>query len=205
MISRLLMNAWDTFTVAQRKQHIAESPKPFAYIFDHVGNVLRHGLPDKPRVFNLDRRAKRGGPSDAIPTIACPECENPYEIIEPRCPWCGAEKPLPDEKGRSAPNLVGGDIFELTDEQRRKMLGDAEGVMSSFVAVPQHLPPHVGLKLQNDAHARRSTQRLLRHYTAWWAGLYPGEPNSRSCSGSSTRSRLTCCRPSASKTADATR
>jgi len=179
MISRLLMNAWDTFTVPQRLQHIKESPKPVAYIFDHVGNVLRHGLPDKSRVFTLDRRAKRGGPSDAIPTIACPECENAYEIIEVRCPHCGAEKPLPDEKGRGAPNLVGGDIFEMSDEQRRQMLADAIGIMSSFVPVPPNVPAYVGMKLHNDAHDRRAAQRLLRHHVAWWAGLYPGEPNSK--------------------------
>lgn len=178
MISRILMNAWDTYTVAQRLQHIAESPKPFAMIFDHVGNALRHGLPDKHRVFSLDRKAKRSV-SDAIPTIACDECERPYEIIEPRCPWCGAAKPLPDEKARSEPNLVGGDIFELTDEQRRKMLGDAIGLMSSFVPIPAGASDIVRMSKQNIAHANRSAQRLLRHYVAWWAGTYPGEPHSK--------------------------
>ena len=175
MISRFLMNAWDTFSVAQRKQHIAESPKPFAMIFDHVGNVLRHGLPDTPRVLTLDRRAKRSGPSDAIPTIACDQCEAPYEIIEPRCPWCGAPKPLPDEKARSQPNLVGGDIFELTPEARLKLLGDANAVMSSFVPVPQNIPAHAQMRLRNVAAEKRTAQRLLRHYVGWWAGLYPGE------------------------------
>lgn len=179
MISRMLMNAWDTFSVTQRLQHIAESPKPFAMIFDHVGNALRHGLPDKPRVFTLDRRAKRSGPSDAIPNIACPECEAPYEIIEPRCPYCGAPKPLPDDKARSQPNLVGGDIFELTLEQRLKMLGDAEAVMSSFVPVPPGMAPAVGMRLHNVAHEKRSAQRLLRHHVAWWAGKYRGEPESK--------------------------
>lgn len=179
MISRLLMNAWDTFTIGQRLQHIAESPKPFAMIFDHVGNALRHGLPDKPRVFTLDRRAKRSGPSDAIPNIACPECEAPYEIIEPRCPYCGAPKPLPDEKARSQPNLVGGDIFELTVEQRLKMLGDAIGVMSSFVAIPAGASNVVAMSKHKQANERKVAQRLLRHHVAWWAGKYPGEPESK--------------------------
>lgn len=178
MISRILMNAWDTYTVGQRMQHIAESPKPFAMIFDHVGNALRHGLPDKPRVFTLDRRAKRGGPSDAIPMIACPECENPYEIIEPRCPYCGACKPMPDEKARSQPNLVNGDIFELTPEQRAKMLGDANAVMSSFVPIPAGADAPTRMRKHNDAAAKRAAQRLLRHYVGWWAGLHPGQPKS---------------------------
>lgn len=176
MISRILMNAWDTFTVGQRLQHIAESPKPFAMIFDHVGNALRHGLPDKPRVFTLDRRAKRSGPSDAIPNIACPECEAPYEIIEPRCPYCGAPKPMPDEKARSQPNLVNGDIFELSPEQRAKMLGDAHAAMSSFVPIPAGADAATRMRKHNDAANKRAAQRLLRHYMGWWAGLYPGQP-----------------------------
>ena len=58
-------------------------------------------------------------------------------------------------------------------------MGDAVGVMSSFVPIPAGADAFTRMRKENDAHARRSTQRLLRHYTAWWAGLYPGEPNSK--------------------------
>lgn len=175
MISRFLMNAWDTYPPFQRKQLIAESPKPYAMIFDHVGNTLRHGLPDKPRLFSLDRRAKRGGPSDAIPMISCPECENPYEIIEDRCPYCGAPKPVPDPANRSAPNLVGGDIFELTPEVRAKMLGEAIAAASAWAPVPDGAQPFVAAGIRNRAKERSQAQKLLRHHVGWWAGLYRGE------------------------------
>lgn len=175
MISRLLMNAWDTYPPFQRKQLIAESPKPYAMIFDHVGNTLRHGLPDKPRLFSLDRRAKRSGPSDAIPMISCTACEYPYEIIEDRCPYCGEPKPLPDPSARSAPNLVGGDIFELTPEVRAKMLGDAKAAVSTWAPVPEGVQPFVAAGIRNRAKERSQAQRLLRHYVGWWCGLFPGE------------------------------
>lgn len=179
MISRILMNAWDTYPPFQRKQLIAESPKPFAMIFDHVGNTLRHGLPDKPRLFSLDRRAKRGGPSDAIPMISCPACEYPYEIIEDRCPHCGAPKPVPDPSMRGMPNLVGGDIFELTPEVRAKMLGDAMQAVNSWAPVPPGALPLVVAGINNRQRAKVRAQKLLRHYVGWWAGLYPGESDAK--------------------------
>jgi superfamily II DNA or RNA helicase len=179
MISRILMNAWDTYPPHQRKQFIAESPKPFAMIFDHVGNTLRHGLPDKPRVFSLDRRAKRSGPSDAIPTIACDVCENPYEIIEDRCPYCGAPKPVPDPSARSGPNLVGGDIFELTPDVIAKMLGDASSAASAWAPVPEGVQPYVAEGIRNRARTKAHTQKLLRHYVGWWCGLYPGDSTTK--------------------------
>lgn len=179
MISRILMNAWDTYPPFQRKQFIVESPKPFAMIFDHVGNTLRHGLPDKPKVFSLDRRAKRSGPSDAIPMISCDQCENPYEIIEDRCPYCGAPKPVPDPAARSGPNLVGGDIFELTPEMRQKMYGDAIQAASAYEPIPSGAPPYVAASKATIGRQRAYTQKLLRHYVGWWCGLYPGDSTTK--------------------------
>lgn len=179
MISRFLMNAWDTYPPFQRKQLIGESPKPYAMIFDHVGNTLRHGLPDKPRLFSLDRRAKRSGPSDAIPMISCPECENPYEIIEDRCPYCGAPKPVPDASARSGPNLVGGDIFELSPETRAKMLGDAMKAVNAWEPIPAGASPMIVQSKINNGRARSQAQKLLRHHVGWWAGKHRGESDGK--------------------------
>jgi superfamily II DNA or RNA helicase len=180
MISRVLRAAWDTYPPFQRKQMIAESPKPIAFIFDHVGNVLRHGLPDKPRIWTLDRRPKRGSNlKDAIPMIQCDQCENPYEIIESRCPHCGAPKPLPDESARSLPNLVGGDIFELDPEVLRKMRGEVAKIDSSWVAIPQGAGPTAAANQRKIHREAQSAQKRLRHYVAWWAGTHHGEPDDK--------------------------
>lgn len=179
MISRILRASWDTYPPFQRKQLIAESKKPIAFIFDHVGNVLRHGLPDKPRVWTLDRRAKRSAPSDAIPMIVCDQCENPYEIIEDRCPHCGAERPLPDEGSRGAPNLVGGDIFELDEETLKRMRGDVAKVDNPWCPIPVGASPVVEASARKHHRERHAAQMRLRHFVSWWAGTFPGEPDAK--------------------------
>jgi DNA repair protein RadD len=92
-------------------------------ILDHVGNVLRHGLPDAPRKWSLDRRERKSksAPSDAVPLRACPECSQPYERVLPACPWCGHE-PLPTV--RSSPEAVEGDLHQLSPEVLARMRGE---------------------------------------------------------------------------------
>ena len=57
--------------------------KEHAIIIDHVGNVHRHGLPDAPRDWSLDRRERRSSKNVdiVIPTRTCPECAGAYERI----------------------------------------------------------------------------------------------------------------------------
>jgi superfamily II DNA or RNA helicase len=96
-------------------------PKPDGgkgIILDHVGNVLRHGLPDKPKVWTLDRRAgqpKSKGPSDYK---VCPLCHEPYERIYPVCPHCRKKPPIAN---RSGPQFVDGDLTELSPEVLRAL------------------------------------------------------------------------------------
>ena len=86
--------------------------KTEALIIDHVGNVVRHGLPDACRIWSLDRREKRSRqtPSDVIPVKACPQCTGVYERIYAECPYCGF-KPVPAQ--RSGPEFVDGSLCEL--------------------------------------------------------------------------------------------
>jgi DNA repair protein RadD len=114
MISAILSGAWDTFSVEQRRDFIRTSGKPFAYIFDHAGNFYRHeGPPDKPRVWSLDARGRKRGPSDGIPMRTCLNltCAYPYERIYPACPYCGTAAPEPTDRGGA--NTVDGDITEM--------------------------------------------------------------------------------------------
>lgn len=62
--------------------------KAEAIILDHVGNSLRHGLPDTPREWSLEGRKKRDRLA-APPVKVCPGC---YACIAPahkECPECG--------------------------------------------------------------------------------------------------------------------
>lgn len=70
--------------IAPGKQH--------AYILDHVGNCLRHGLAEEERDWNLEGRKKRkkkaGDDDDAPPVRQCPKCYACH-VPAPHCPECG--------------------------------------------------------------------------------------------------------------------
>ena len=65
--------------------------KRHAYILDHVGNCLRHGLAEEERDWSLEgrkKRAKKGSDDDAPPVRQCPKCYACHVPV-PHCPECG--------------------------------------------------------------------------------------------------------------------
>ncbi len=87
---RLMLNAlerqgYNELLPEQRRAVIAGSVKPFAMIFDHGSNVIRHnGPPDTPQVWTLDRREGRGGSGgDVTPYRICAN----KGYAEPRGGW----------------------------------------------------------------------------------------------------------------------
>jgi hypothetical protein len=94
-----------------------------ALIIDMVSNVVRHGLPDKDTVWSLARREKRAKmlkDPDEIPLTVCARCAKPYEKFRVVCPYCGAEKPLPEPRLRSV-EMVEGDLILLDRAMLEKM------------------------------------------------------------------------------------
>lgn len=158
--------------------------KTHAIIIDHVGNVARHKLPDKPRVWSLDRRDKKSsGPSDAIPMRTCcnEECFSSYEAHLSACPFCGMAKPEP--KLRSGPDYVDGDLIELDAETLARMRGevdqvneDTEQASSEYRAslIAKHCPT-VGVisntkKFIVKHEANKQASEMLVECFAIWAG-----------------------------------
>jgi len=149
--------------------------KEFALIIDHVGNVIRHGLPDAPREWTLDRRDKRSksNADDSIPVKACPECTGVYERVLTSCPFCG-HAPAPMLRG--GPEQVDGDLIELDPSVLAQMRGEAINAVRSPAVVASELrqrhSPEIGIK----AGAKRQrelleAQQVLRHSVAWWCGV----------------------------------
>lgn len=65
--------------------------KDRAIILDHVGNVMRHGLPDDARQWSLSGRAGRAKAEDgevALRVRQCPKCFAAHRFA-PACPCCG--------------------------------------------------------------------------------------------------------------------
>ena len=64
--------------------------KKYAYILDHVGNYLRHGMPDARRHWTLDgvKWSKKQYGESVINIRTCPKCFNVHAPA-PVCPECG--------------------------------------------------------------------------------------------------------------------
>lgn len=168
-------------TREERLAAIANSPKPLAYIIDHVGNFTRHGPPDRPRQWLL--RSTRGsrGKSDGIAYRAClnvPECGQPYERFRTCCPYCGAEPPPP--VARSSPSVVEGDMIMLDPSVLAALRGQAqEAVMSlddyraklAATGLPQQ---YIWSNAKKHA-AKIEAQTALREAMGAWGGFRRAE------------------------------
>ena len=96
--------------------------KPHAVILDHVGNVLRHGMPDEARDWTLDGVQKRGRKKEDGPEVSVIQCKACYAVSpggSDTCEGCGA----PFERKPRGSNLeqVAGELVQITAEMRAEM------------------------------------------------------------------------------------
>ena len=127
--------------------------KPHFTVLDHVGNVIRHGLPDAPRTWTLDRRDRRSrsAPDDVVPLRICAQCTGAYERVLDTCPYCGT-RPVP--AARSTPAAVDGDLAELSLE----VLAQLRGEVAAVDAAPKI--PHGAMPEVVGAIRKRHRERL---------------------------------------------
>lgn len=151
------------------------NPNKVALIIDHVSNFKRHLMPDRPRAWTLDRRdkrAKRAPDPDEIPLTACRECSRPYERALPRCPYCGAEPPLP-APGSRTPERVDGDLMLLDratlERLRAAMTLEAPGEVAERVG--RAAGEIAGKGAANRQMERHEAQAALRGAIEQWAGI----------------------------------
>jgi superfamily II DNA or RNA helicase len=145
--------------------------KSHGIIIDHVGNVIRHGLPDAPRQWSLmaEERGKRNSADpDAIPITRCVACMSAYERFRSVCPFCGHK---PEPENRSRPEQVDGDLLELDPATLAVMRGDAERIMGDPV-IPMNATPAIAGAVKKNWNARREAQNSLRDGIALWAGMW---------------------------------
>ena len=160
--------------------------KTHAIIIDHVSNVERfikrgRGLPDTPQQWSLDRR-ERGARSvkadDVIDLTTCTECFSVYEPSLPSCPWCGAV-PTVGETGRSAPERVPGDLYEMPAELLAQLRGEADSIMQPDYVdrvrmdmLAKHAPTVGVHAAAKRAGMQQEAQRRLRDAMARWTNLW---------------------------------
>ena len=191
MVSDELNRAWHGFTDAQRLAYISHSGKPRGILIDHVGNVAmyggvgRHGLPDRPRTYSLDRRERRRQQADdAIPLRTClnqgwtaplwdqgpittAECFQPYETFLSACPYCGMPRPAP--KLRGTPEHVEGDLVELDPEVLKELRGEINRV-DSAPRIPLGADAIVAASIKKRHHERQTAQAGLRDAMMLYGG-----------------------------------
>lgn len=132
-------------------------------IIDHVGNVLRHGLPDKPRVWTLDRgQSRASSASDAIPLRVCTGCTRPFERVLVACPYC--RKVVPAPAGRSGPEEVDGDLALISPDRLAELRGEVWNVDRA----PMAASDVVGLSIRKNHLERQARQSELRFTILEW-------------------------------------
>lgn len=145
--------------------------KEYALIIDHVGNIKRHGLPDKQRKWSLDRPEKRNKTSSLV--RVCTSCSAAYERTESKCPYCGTPAIVAGGGGgRVPPQEVDGDL-ELIDPDTIREMNDAtildapERVGERVASVAGEIAGKSAAKKQRE---RIATQDELKNIIALWAG-----------------------------------
>ncbi len=164
---------WDSLTNEQRLWHINDSSKSSALIIDHVGNVVRHGLPDAYREWSLDRRDKRkSSKDDSIPVRVCSKCTAVYERVYSKCPYC-EYKEIPG--GRGSPEQVDGDLMELDASTLALMRGNIEQIdmdpsLYRAQLADKYVPQIGQMSLVKKHVEAQEAQKALRQLISWWAG-----------------------------------
>lgn len=148
--------------------------KTHGLVIDHVSNFKRHGLPDKPRFWSLDRRdkkAKKEKDPEEIELTVCRSCSRPYERVLPVCPHCGAA-PIITPVDRGNLEKIDGDLMLLDRAKLAELRKATE--LESPASVAQRVGiaagPLAGARALNNQIERIQTQQRLSDVIALWAG-----------------------------------
>lgn len=152
--------------------------KEYAIIIDPVENWLHHGMPNWPRHWTLagKTKAERDEQRDTVLIKACTECTQPYEAYHKVCPYCGHEEvPL----GRSAPEQVDGDLFELDVEGMAAVFEQIRAANMSDEEFKDSMAarnvPIIGRGRQlKHFQATKYRREVLMQLIGWWVGAQTG-------------------------------
>lgn len=154
--------------------------KTHAIIIDHVGNVVRHGLPDGTRLWTLDRRERLSKTTfNGVPLRTClnPVCCYVYSRLIRECPNCGLYTPPAD---RSKPEYVDGDLHELDPTVLAALRGEIERI-GDPPRIPHGASDIIAGAIAKNHRRRQEAQLNLREFIAAWAGRHhaAGETDSQ--------------------------
>lgn len=136
-------------------------------LLDHVGNVLKHGLPDSFSLWDKETGKPRPvGGAGELPVRQCygHGCWRVFEGWSPRCPYCGWQ---PEREAVERPGEVEGDLALYSPALLAQLTKDA----ATAVAGPPGRPPRTPRErvMWNHMKARREAQLRLRAAMDEWA------------------------------------
>lgn len=153
-----------------RMLRLAEG-KQYGIYIDHVGNIIKHGLPDAPRNWTLDvdyrGSRKRAEDENVIPVRTCMACFSAFEAVTKVCPYCG-HVDVPAPGARFAPETVDGDLLEFAPELLARLRGEIGKIDHEWNAKPSS--PADVVRMRNHA-ARYEALQQLRQTVNYWAGV----------------------------------
>lgn len=146
--------------------------KTHAIIFDHVGNVKRHGLPDMPRIWSLEPKLKRiksiSVEELAVSITTCKNigCFAPYDSKLLSCPYCNSIKTV---SSRTSIKQVKGDLTEL-HQDIIKIMKDKRNRIDNPPPPPTSKGEVIRLSVLKRQRIRREKQIELRSFISQWSG-----------------------------------
>lgn len=154
---------------AGRMMRVTEG-KSHGILIDHVGNVIRHNLPDVQPVWSLESPKKsRAADGDAVIGLRrCVECLRPYYRNLTACPYCGHK---PEPTGRKSPEQVEGNLIELNSAILAKMRGEVARI-DGDPQIPVGASDPVKISVTRNWRRRQEEQKILRECMSTWAGVF---------------------------------
>lgn len=173
----VVIMARPTMSLAKYLQQFGRALRPApgkrALIIDHVGNWRRHGFPDRPHVWSLDRRERRSvSKRDPHDLTTCPGCGKPHELFHPACPYCGWA-PEPGSGATRDLQQIEGNLLlldrDILEQMRQAVQLEAPGDLAGRVAFAAG-------EVAGKGAARKQMEKIaaqadLREAIATWAGI----------------------------------
>ena len=112
-----------TLYIQQAMRCMRPQPGKRATIYDLVGNVYRHGLPDEDREWSLTKKIKPHKHTDTYPIRECKACFRVYKGTNRICPYCGHDNGLTRKEIEQQQQAELERITELKRKQERMEVG----------------------------------------------------------------------------------
>lgn len=105
-----------TLFIQQTMRAMRYQPNKQAIIIDHVGNYVRHGLPNTEHGWleHFNGSNKKSDSKNSIPIKECPECFAVVESAYTICPYCGSEFPKEEVQELTVDETA--ELEEVTEE-----------------------------------------------------------------------------------------